>query len=259
MARPDAVVHALTAIPSRGPMRASDLDATNALRITGTKNLLDAAIAVAARGFVAESMVFIYGFGDLGDDLLAESDPVRRNCPKAWLRPALDALASAEGQVLQATREGQIGGICLRFGGFYGPGAGTDRMAQLLRRRLLPAPKGALSRGVPWIHIQDAAAAVIAALSRGKAGETYNIVDNQPIPATAMARELADAMHAPKPWPLPMWFVELAAPFAAAAWLNTTLRVSNSKAKKELLWQPRFKNVREGFQDFANRSNDRTS
>lgn len=82
-AQPDVMVHALTSIPDRGPMRASDLDSTNALRIKGTKNLLTAAIDVGARRFIAESMVFISGFGDLGDDLLTENDAVRRSCPKA--------------------------------------------------------------------------------------------------------------------------------------------------------------------------------
>ena len=257
-ARPDAVVHALTAIPDRGPIRAADLDATNTLRTAGTKNLLNVAIDVGARRFVAESMAFIYGFGDLGDDLLTESDAVRRSCPKAWLKPALDALASEEDQVLQATRTGQIEGLCLRFGGFYGPGTGSDRMAQLLRRRLLPISGRAQSRGAPWIHIQDAAAAAVAALARGKAGEVYNIVDDEPLPATAMVRQLADAIHAPKPWPMPMWFVRFAAPFAAAAWLTTTLRVSNEKAKRELAWQPRFRTIAEGLRDFVRPNHDQT-
>jgi hypothetical protein len=65
-------------------------------------------------------MVFIYGFGDLGDQILTEADAVRRSCPKSWLKPALDALASEEDQVLQATGAGQIDGLCLRFGVFYG-------------------------------------------------------------------------------------------------------------------------------------------
>ena len=38
--RPEAVVHALTAIPKRGPWRASDLEQTNKLRITATKHRL---------------------------------------------------------------------------------------------------------------------------------------------------------------------------------------------------------------------------
>jgi hypothetical protein len=202
-------------------------------------------------------MVFIYGFGDLGDALLTESDAVHRSCPKDWLKPVLDALAWEEDQVLQATTAGKIEGFCLRFGGFYGPGASTERMAQLLRRRVLPIPKGALSRG-PWIHIEDAATAVTGALSRGRAGEVYNILDEKPLPAIAMVRQLADAIHAPKPWPIPMWFKRLAAPFAADVSLNTTLRVSNENAKRDLAWQPRFRTITEGLRDFVRPNHDQT-
>jgi nucleoside-diphosphate-sugar epimerase len=67
-ARPDAVVHGLTAIPKWGPLRAEDLDRTNRLRREGTGNLLAAAGLAGARRFVAESMIFVYGFGDHGED-----------------------------------------------------------------------------------------------------------------------------------------------------------------------------------------------
>jgi nucleoside-diphosphate-sugar epimerase len=43
-AHPTHVVHQLTALPKDGARRAGDLDATNRLRIDGTRNLLDAAI-----------------------------------------------------------------------------------------------------------------------------------------------------------------------------------------------------------------------
>src|SRR5499433_1389671 len=80
---PEAVVHALTAIPKRGPWRASDLEQTNDLRIRGTKHLLDAAIAVGARRLVVESMVFIYGYGDLGTDGLTEETRVGERVPQS--------------------------------------------------------------------------------------------------------------------------------------------------------------------------------
>jgi hypothetical protein len=60
-------VHALTAIPARGRLRLSDLDAVNRLRVSGTRNPISAAKQAKARRIVVESMVFIYGFGDLGD------------------------------------------------------------------------------------------------------------------------------------------------------------------------------------------------
>src|SRR5262245_410978 len=54
-ARPTHVLHQLTGLPKDGPRRASDLVATNRLRIDGTRNLLDAAIGVGARRFIVGS------------------------------------------------------------------------------------------------------------------------------------------------------------------------------------------------------------
>ena len=246
-AHPDVVVHALTSIPSRGPLRASDLAATNRLRVSGTKNLLSAAISAGASRIIAESMVFIYGFGDLGDIALTEDMPSAREIPAPWLRPPIDALLSEEAQILNASQAGLIEGIVLRFGGFYGPGAGIDVMINQLRRRSLPLPKQPRSRGVPWIHIHDAASAVVAAVSRETSGQTYNIADDEAVPAAKLIEYLAEAIRAPKPVSIPNWILRIAAPFVASAWFNTTLKVSNKKAKQELGWLPQFPTYRDGI------------
>jgi nucleoside-diphosphate-sugar epimerase len=252
-ARPEIVVHALTAIPPRGPLRTSDFKATNRLRVSGTRNLLSAAIHASARRIVIESMVFIYGFGDLGDAALAEDTPAPLRTPPAWLRPPIDALQSEEAQIAEASRAGLIEGIVLRFGGFYGPGAGLEEMIRLLRRRALPLPRRPVSRGVPWIHINDAALAIIAAIPHAHSGQTYNITDDEPAPAAELVRHLAHAIDGPKPIPVPNWVLRLATPFVASAWFDTTLKVANQKAKHELGWTPQFPTYRHGIADAVRR------
>ena len=199
-------------------------------------------------------MVFVYGFGDLGDAALTEEAFVAPNPRKAWLRPSVNALISEERQILEASRAGRIEGVLLRFGGFYGPGAGTETMIKMLRHRMLPVAKGARSRGVPWVHVSDASAAVVAALSWGQSGEAYNVADDEAVPAGELILHLAHAARAPRPWSIPVWVARLTAPFAAAAWLDTTLRVSNVKAKRELGWAPQFPTLRHGIADIARRS-----
>ena len=56
-AKPDVVVHQLTAIPARLGMRRFDRDfnMTNRLRTEGTHNLLRAARAAGVRRFIAQS------------------------------------------------------------------------------------------------------------------------------------------------------------------------------------------------------------
>jgi nucleoside-diphosphate-sugar epimerase len=63
-ARPDVVVHLLTAIPPAGVMRKNQLRPTNELRVTGTANLIGASMAAGARRLVAESFVGIYAGGN---------------------------------------------------------------------------------------------------------------------------------------------------------------------------------------------------
>lgn len=171
--------------------------------------------------------------------------------PEAWLRSSIDALVDMEKQVIDASRKGRIEGIVLRFGGFYGPGAGTEITTGLLRRRWLSVVKDSDDSVIPLIYIEDAAIATVAALCRGRAGEVYNIVDDEPVSFAAVVRHLAATIGAPQPRTVPRWFVRLVAPYAAVSWLGTRMRVSNAKAERELQWKPCFPNYRAGIAEFS--------
>jgi nucleoside-diphosphate-sugar epimerase len=73
-----------------------------------------------------------------------------------------------------------IEGIALRYGSLYGPGGATEPMIEMLRRRRLPVPRG--GGGITsLIYVEDAATATLAALERGRSGEAYNVVDDEPV------------------------------------------------------------------------------
>ena len=59
-AAPEAVIHALTALPQRYNPKSDYLAATNRIRTEGTRNLVAAAMAAGARRLVAESIAFAY-------------------------------------------------------------------------------------------------------------------------------------------------------------------------------------------------------
>jgi nucleoside-diphosphate-sugar epimerase len=145
---------------------------------------------------------------------------------------------------------GEVDGVLLRFGFFYGVGAGTDIMARLLHHRMLPVPGEGAGVG-SWIHIEDAAA-VVAALAYGRPGEAYNIVDDEPVLYREFVRTLARKLGAPEPYRIPIWLGRLVAPLLMA-YLETRIPVSNAKAKRELQWSPRFPTYREGLSDVAER------
>ena len=97
-----------------------------------------------------------------------------------------------------------------------------------------------------FVHVDDAAAATVAAIERGRRG-IYNIVDDEPAPASEWLPYLAEALGAKPPRRVPLWLGKLLAGEQAVSMLTETRGASNWKAKRELGWQPRYKSWREGF------------
>jgi nucleoside-diphosphate-sugar epimerase len=249
-ANPDCVFHLLTALPKRAPLRASQMKQTNILRTTGTANLLKASIAAGAKRMVAESMIFAYGFGDHGAEEKTEGDKLQTHEPQDWLQETVDALRSLEEQLIAASRHGAIQSVVLRYGLFYGSESrSTKDMMKMLRWRLMPTVSG--GRGIcSWIHISDAVSASIAAMDRGRAGEIYNVVDDEPVGMNDWIAHAAHALGAKPPFSIPLWLLRLLMPYMAVVF-DTRLSVSNEKAKRELAWQPHYVNYREGLREVA--------
>ena len=248
--QPDGVLQLLNALPKRGPLRPKDLEATNRLRIEGTKNLLAATIAAGTRRFVAESMIFGYGYGLDPEAPLTEDRPFLRKGPYEEAQGALDGLNSLEDQVRAATVSGDIKGVILRYGLFYGPGVGsTEFMIELLKKRLFVLPGGGRATG-SWIHVGDGAAAAVAALERAPAGATYNVADDEPGTLADFATRLADELDLPRPRKTPMWVARFFGKYAATM-ARSNLPVSNAKIKKELGWQPAHPTFRDGIASIA--------
>jgi nucleoside-diphosphate-sugar epimerase len=229
-AHPTHVVHQLTALPKGGAKSAGELEATNRLRVDGTRNLIAAAVAAGATRIVGGSFAPIGGLSAVPRELEAAAAAVR----------------SMESQILDAGRTGKIEGVVLRYGLFYGPEvASTIEMMAMARRRLLPAIRGDRSL-LPSIHVEDAASATVAALERAPAGNTYDIVDDQPVSFSEIVRAVADAAGAPRPIAVPLWLPRLLAPFMATM-ISMRIPLSNQKARAELGWRPAFPNIRLGL------------
>jgi nucleoside-diphosphate-sugar epimerase len=231
-ADPTHVIHQLTALPKGGPRSARDLAPTNRLRIDGTRNLLAAAVSAGAKRFVGGS------FAPMGAE--------RQSGVPADAHEAADAVRSMESQILDASARGLIEGIVLRYGLFYGPENGmTDQLIALARRRLLPTVRG--DRGLlPFIHLEDAASATIAALERGPAGSVYDIVDDRACSMSEMALAIAESVGAPRPIAVPAWLPRLLAPYMARM-MAIRLPLSNEKARVELGWRPSYPTIHEGL------------
>jgi nucleoside-diphosphate-sugar epimerase len=241
-AKPEVVVDLLTALPKAGPRRPSDLEATNEVRRVGSRNLTGAAKAAGARRYVAESFFLVYGYGDHGPQPLDEDapPPPRRAVSTVYQRP-IDALAAKERTALGAGLEG----VVLRFGGFYGRSAGTQELIRLLKRRRLPVVRS--DSVTPWVHLEDAATAVVAAVERGRPGAVYNVVDDEPVSLAKVLTALAEQTGAPPPFTVPRFVLRLAVPYLVKLFVDSSFRLSNSRAKQELGWSPRYPTIREGL------------
>lgn len=240
-AEPDAVIHQMTALAGDPDLRRFDrwFARTNELRTTGTENLLAAARASGARRFVAQSFT---GWPNAreGGPVKSEDDPLDPDPPAAQTE-SLAAIRFLEQAVLDAPLEG----IVLRYGGLYGPGA-SEGLVELVGARKLPIV-GAGSGVWSWIHVDDAAAATVAALECGRG--IYNIVDDEPAPVSDWLSYLAAEVGAKPPMRLPAWLGRLAAGEVAVSLMTRIRGASNAKAKRELGWEPSWPTWREGFKE----------
>jgi 2-alkyl-3-oxoalkanoate reductase len=241
-ARPDAIVHQMTALAAASDLRHFDrwFATTNELRTTGTRHLLAAAQASGVEKVVAQSYIG-WNNARTGGPVKTEEDPLDPE-PAEAQRESAAAIRFLE----QAVAEAPLTGIVLRYGNFYGPGA-SESMAELVRARRMPIV-GAGTGVWSFIHLDDAATATVAAVEQGEAG-VYNVVDDEPAPVAQWLPHLAEAVGAKPPPRLPVWLARLAAGEVVVRWMTEGRGASNEKAKRELDWKPGWTSWRDGFRD----------
>lgn len=243
--RPEAVVHQLTALTGVRSYRNFDREfaLTNRLRTEGTDHLLAGARAGGARRFVAQS----YGnwnYERTGTELKSEEDRLDPS-PAKNQRRSLAAIRHLENAVLGTDG---VEGVALRYANFYGPGTGIaadgEIVAEVRRRRLPIVGDG----GGVWsfVHVDDAAAATIAALDHGAPG-VYNVVDDEPAPVSSWLPALAEAVGAKPPRRVPAWLGRIGGGEVGVSMMTKVRGTSNGKARRELGWEPSYRSYREGF------------
>ncbi|MEU6849218.1 NAD(P)-dependent oxidoreductase [Actinacidiphila alni] len=241
-ARPDVVVHQMTAI---SPAHAGKPDfkhmdrwfaPTIRLRTEGTDHLLAAAEATGVPHVVAQSYAGWNGIRE-GGWIKTEEDPLDPYRGTA-AEPGMAAVRHVEEATLAA------GGAVLRYGSLYGPGA-TDDQLELVRKRQFPLV-GRATGYCSWLHLEDAASATVLAVEM-KARGVFNVVDDEPAPASDWLPYLARCAGAKRPVRVPAWLARPLAGQVAVAMMTEGRGFSNAKAKRELGWEPRYPSWRQGF------------
>lgn len=236
-AQPDAIVHQMSALGVGIDPKHFDRSfaLTNRLRTEGLDHLLAAAEACGVGHVLAQSYTG-WPNSRSGGWVKDEEDPLDPEPPKAQ-RESLAAIRYLEDAVRKAD------GTVLRYGGFYGDA--SDPMIPMVRKRQFPLVGGGPGH-MSWIHLDDAAAATVLALERDVRG-VFNIVDDEPAPASEWLPYLAECVGAKPPLKLPVWVARLAAGEVAVSMLTRTRGSSNARAKRELDWELRWPSWRQGF------------
>src|SRR5262249_2731542 len=166
----NAVLHLATRIPPLNQAsRRTAWEENDRIRTEGTRNLVAAALEAGVSTFIYPSIVFVYP--DRGSDWIDAGPSVER--PRI-----LQSTLTAGAEVDQFRRNGKRG-IVLRMGGFYGPTAGNTQYMFRMARYGIAMIFGRAEAYQPLIWVDDAALAVIDALSKAGAG-IYDVVDDEP-------------------------------------------------------------------------------
>ena len=243
-AEPEVVVHQLTALPAAiDPRRIeSQLADNDRIRVVGTRNLVRAAEQAGAGRVVAQSVAFAYE--PAGDAIKTERDPLWTDAPPAFQR-TVSAILDLERQV--GSMDG-VDGVVLRYGYFYGPGtayAPDGSIAEMVRKRQFPIAGGG-SGIFSFIHVEDAAAATVAAVE-GDAVGIYNIVDDAPVALRDWLPAYAEAIGAPPPRRVPGFLARLLAGTYGHTMMIRQRGASNASAKQALGWSPSLPTFQEGL------------
>jgi nucleoside-diphosphate-sugar epimerase len=91
------------------------------------------------------------------------------------------------------------------------------------------------------VHRDDVVGAIIAALERGEPGETYNVVDDEPVSQRAFFTWLAAQLNRPLPAVVP------ADDGLGRKRGLTNKRVSNARLRTRLAYQFNYPNFRAGY------------
>jgi nucleoside-diphosphate-sugar epimerase len=237
-ARPDTIVNQMTALSEahagKPSLRRVDrfFAATNRLRSDGIDHLLAAAEATDVSHIVTQSHASMNGIRT-GGWVKTEEDPLE-------VLEGTKAVEHLEDVVVKA------GGAVLRYGGFYGPGANDDQVKMVVKG-LFPLVGGGTGY-TSWVHVDDAASATVLAVEQ-KAKGVFNIVDDEPAPASLWLPYLAECANAKPPRRVPVWLARLLAGEMVVGIMTEGRGFSNAKAKRELGWQLRYPSWRQGFKE----------
>jgi nucleoside-diphosphate-sugar epimerase len=238
----DAVFHA--AAIYRNGVRRSKRDELYAANVSGTENVLDAAVdaGVARVVYVSSNVAFGDTHGEIVDETYEPPEgryvSLYHETKSLAHRAALERIARGAPVVI------------VQPGGIYGPGDHTQIGGFLergVRGKRVVLPFGSV--GLNWVFVDDVVDGILLAHDRGNVGESYVLGGEIATLRGAVEQAFAAGGRSPRIVPVPTWAVRLATPLGPLLGLSVSDLVSASdgvtywgrddKARRELGYAPR--------------------
>jgi nucleoside-diphosphate-sugar epimerase len=197
--------------------------------LQGTRNLMEWLAATPPKKFVYTSSTSVYGQTD--------GSQVKESSPAEPAGETGRMLVETEKVLLEAAKKIPV--VILRVAGIYGPERGHLFLQYLKNEAKIP---GQGERIINMIHLDDVVGTVITALKNGRAGEIYNVVDDEPVALIHFFRWLSETLGK---WMPPFATEEEAAAERKRALTNK--KVQNRRLKMELGYQFKYPNFRKGY------------
>lgn len=198
--------------------------------LQGTRNLLTWLAACPPKKFVYTSSTSVYGQTD--------GSQVKETSPAEPQSETSKVLVETEKALLDAFQQSKFPAVILRVAGIYGPERG-HLFLQYLENKARIAGQG--ERLINMIHRDDLVTVIASALKNGRAGEIYNVVDDEPIAQIHFFRWLSETLGKFMP---PFATEEESADRKRGL---TQKKVQNRKLKMELGCQFLYPNFRKGY------------
>jgi nucleoside-diphosphate-sugar epimerase len=174
-------------------------------------------------------------YGDRGGGWAFEGGALNAATPESARRVA------AEQAWLEFGRRNSVRVQIFRLAAIYGPGRSPFGKLRDGSARLVRKPGQVFNR----IHVEDAAAALLASIRRPRPGAIYNLADDEPAGADVYV-EHAGRLLGLEPPPEADWTDPQVSEAMRRFYLDNK-RVSNALAKAELGWRPAHASWRDGL------------
>ena len=178
-------------------------------------------------------------YGDAAGGWVSEDEEARPASSRGKLRLA----AERTWQTLGETSGKRVD--IFRLPGIYGPGRSAIEDVKAGTARRLVKPGQVFNR----IHVEDIAAAVIAAIDKGAPGRVYNVTDDEPGPPQDVVTYAAELLGRSPPPEIDFATADLSP--MARSFYSESKRVSNARLKRELLPHLAYPTYREGLAAIA--------